>query len=132
MYNKFFRKILKNGMTLIFEKRNLPVVSIGIAVRCGGVNESLSERGISHFIEHMLYKGTKNRTSKQISQQIEKNGGVMNGFTEEQMTAFWCKMPSDKLKVALDVLSDMAKNPLFDAKEMEKERKVIFEEMKIY
>lgn len=119
-------------MTLIFEERDLPIVSVGIAVRYGGVNESLSERGISHFIEHMLYKGTKNRTYKQISQEIEKNGGVMNGFTDEQITAFWCKMPSDKLHIALDVLSDMVKNPLFDAKEMEKERKVIFEEMEIY
>lgn len=119
-------------MTIIFEKRSLPVVSAGIAVRYGGINESLSERGIAHFIEHMLYKGTKKRTSKQISQQIEKNGGIMNGFTEEQITAFWCKMPSDKLNVALDVLTDMVKNPLLDAKEMEKERKIIFEEMKIY
>lgn len=119
-------------MTLVFEERALPIVSVGIAVRYGGVNEPLSEKGIAHFIEHMLYKGTKNRTSKQISQEIEKNGGVMNGFTEEQMTAFWCKMPSDKLNIALDVLSDMVKSPLFDAKELEKERKVIFEEMKIY
>lgn len=132
MHKKFYRKILKNGMTLIFEERALPIVSVGIAVRYGGINEPLSEKGIAHFIEHMLYKGTKNRTSKQISQEIEKNGGVMNGFTEEQMTAFWCKMPSDKLNIALDVLGDMVKNPLFDAEEVEKERKVIFEEMKIY
>lgn len=132
MHQKFYRKTLKNGVTLIFEKRDLPVVSVGFAVRFGGINEPLSERGIAHFIEHMLYKGTKKRTSKQISQQIEKNGGVMNGFTEEQVTAFWCKMPSDKLKIALNVLSDMVKNPLLDKKEMEKERKVIFEEMKIY
>lgn len=132
MDRKFYRKVLKNGMTIVFEKRDLPVVSAGFAVRYGGINESLSERGIAHFIEHMLYKGTKNRTSKQISQQIEKNGGVMNGFTEEQITAFWCKMPSDKLRIALDVLSDMVKNPLLDSREMEKERKVIFEEMKIY
>ncbi|MDP3992468.1 MAG: pitrilysin family protein [Nanoarchaeota archaeon] len=132
MDRKFYRKVLKNGMTIVFEKRDLPVVSVGFAVRYGGINESLSERGIAHFIEHMLYKGTRKRTSKQISQQIEKNGGVLNGFTEEQITAFWCKMPSDKLRIALDVLSDMVKNPLLDAKEMEKERKVIFEEMKIY
>jgi len=131
MHKKFYRKILKNGMTLIFEERDLPIVSVGIAVRYGGVNEPLSERGIAHFIEHMLYKGTKNRTSKQIPQEIEKNGGVMNGFTDEQITAFWCKMPSDKLHIALDVLSDMVKSPLFDAKELEKERKVIFEEMKM-
>ena len=131
MHRKFYRKVLKNGLTIIFEKRNLPVVSVGIAFRYGGVNESASERGISHFIEHMLYKGTKNRTSSQISGEIEKNGGVINGFTDEEITTFWCKMPSDKLYIALDVLSDMVKNPLFDAKEMEKERKVIFEEMKM-
>jgi len=132
MPKKFYRKILKNGMTLIFEERDLPVVSVGIAVRYGGINESLSERGIAHFIEHMFYKGTKKRTSKQISQEIEKNGGIMNGFTEEQITAFWCKMPSEKLDIALNVLSDMVKNPLFNAEELKKERKVIFEEMKIY
>ncbi len=132
MHKKFYRKILKNGMTLIFEKRDLPVISVGIAVRYGGINESSSERGISHFIEHMLYKGTKKRTPKQISVEIEKNGGVMNGFTDEQITAFWCKIPSDKLHIALNVLTDMVKNPLFDEKEIEKERKVIFEEMKIY
>ena len=131
MHRKFYRKVLKNGLTIIFENRNLPVVSVGIAFRYGGVNESASERGISHFIEHMLYKGTKNRTSSQISGEIEKNGGVMNGFTDEEITTFWCKIPSDKLYTALDVLSDMVKNPLFDVKEMEKERKVIFEEMKM-
>ena len=131
MHRKFYRKVLKNGLTIIFENRNLPVVSVGIAFRYGGVNESASERGISHFIEHMLYKGTKNRTSSQISGEIEKNGGVMNGFTDEEITTFWCKIPSDKLYTDLDVLSDMVKNPLFDVKEMEKERKVIFEEMKM-
>ncbi|MEK6840862.1 MAG: pitrilysin family protein [Nanoarchaeota archaeon] len=131
MPGKFYRKVLKNGLTILFEKRNLPIVSIGIAFRYGGVNESASERGISHFIEHMLYKGTKNRTSSQISQEIEKNGGVMNGFTDEEITAFWCKMPSDKLYIALNVLTDMVKNSLFSSKEMEKERKVIFEEMKM-
>jgi len=132
MPKNFYRKVLKNGMTILFEKRKLPVVSVAFAVRYGGINESAGERGIAHFIEHLLYKGTKNRTHKQISEEIEKNGGVMNGFTEETITAFWCKMPSDKLKIALDVIGDMVRNPLFDEKEMNKERKVIFEEMKIF
>lgn len=131
MVPKFYRKVLKNGMTLLFEKREIPVVSVSFAVRYGGVNETLSERGIAHFIEHMIYKGTKKRTYKQISNEIEKNGGILNGFTDDIITAFWCKMPSDKLDIALDVLSDMVKNSLFDIKEMEKERKVIFEEMKM-
>src|SRR3989344_5034249 len=79
----------------------------------------------------MLYKGTKNRTSKQISEDIEKNGGILNGFTDEELTAYWCKMPSKHLDIALDVLSDMVINPVFDEKELNKERKVIFEEMKM-
>ena len=132
MQQEFYRKVLKNGMTILFEKRKLPVVSVAFAVRYGGVNEQAHERGIAHFIEHLLYKGTKNRTSRQISEEIEKNGGIMNGFTEETITAFWCKMPSNKLKIALEVIGDMVKNPLFDEKELNKERQVIFEEMKIY
>jgi len=131
MAPKFYRKILKNGMTLIFEKRNLPIVSVVFAVRNGGINEKISEKGISHFIEHMLYKGTPKRNSRKIAEEIEKNGGELNGFTDETITAFWCKMPSKHLSLALDVLSDMIKNPLFDENELEKERKVIFEEIKM-
>ena len=132
MKHEFFRKVLGNGMTVMFEKRDLPIVSVAFATKYGGIHESVNERGIAHFIEHMLYKGTKKRTAKQIAEEIEKNGGELNGFTNEIITAFWCKMPSKHLNVALSVLSDMVKNPLFDAKETEKERKVIFEEMKIY
>jgi predicted Zn-dependent peptidase len=132
MKAQFYRKTLKNGMTIILEKRDAPVVSVAFAVRAGGINESLSERGISHFIEHLLYKGTPKRNAKKIAEEIEKNGGILNGFTDEIITAFWCKMPSRHLSTALNVLGDMVKNPLFDEKEMEKERKVIFEEMKLY
>jgi predicted Zn-dependent peptidase len=128
----FKRKVLKNGMTILFEKRNVPVVSVAIAVRNGGINEDLDEKGISHFIEHMLYKGTKNRSCKDIACEIEKNGGELNGFTSEEVTAYWCKMPSRHIDVALEVLSDMVNNPLFDSVEFEKERKVIFEEIKLY
>ncbi len=131
MNPKFHRKILKNGMTVLFEKRELPVVAVAFAVRNGGINESISEKGISHFIEHMLYKGTPTRDAKQIAEEIEKKGGELNGFTDEAITAYWCKIPSRHLDVALEVLSDMVKNPLFDEKELEKERKVIFEEIKM-
>ena len=131
MNPKFYRKILKNGITVILEKRSLPVVSVAFAVRCGGINESEEDKGISHFIEHMLYKGTASRSARAIAIEIEKNGGELNGFTEEQITAYRCKMPSKHLNIALNVLSDMVKNPLFDGKELEKERKVIFEEIKM-
>ncbi|MDP3758723.1 MAG: pitrilysin family protein, partial [Candidatus Daviesbacteria bacterium] len=127
----FHKKVLKNGMTVIFEKRNVPVVSVAFAVRAGGINEEISEKGISHFIEHMMYKGTKTRTSKQIAEEIEKNGGELNGFTSEEITAYYCKMPSKHLDIALDVLADIIKNSVFDEKELEKERKVIFEEIKM-
>lgn len=132
MKPKFYRRVLKNGMTIIFEKRELPVVAVAFAVRNGGINEQISEKGISHFIEHMLYKGTPTRNAKQIADEIEKHGGDLNGFTQEEITAYWCKMPSKHLKLALEVLSDMVKNPKFDEKELEKERKVIFEEIKMY
>jgi len=129
---KFQRKKLNNGMTVLFEKRENEIASVAFAVKQGGINEKTGEKGISHFIEHMLYKGTEKRNSKQISAEIEKNGGVLNGFTDEELTAFWCKIPSKHIDVALDVLGDMVKNPKFDENEIEKERKVIFEEMKMY
>ncbi len=131
MKHKFYRKVLKNGMTLFFEKREIPVVAVAFAARNGGINETIEEKGISHFIEHMLYKGTPTRNAKQIAEEIEKRGGELNGFTDETLTAYWCKMPSKHLRVALEVLADMIKNPLFDVEEMEKERKVIFEEIKM-
>jgi predicted Zn-dependent peptidase len=131
MKPKFYRKVLSNGMTIIFEKRALPIVAVAFAVKNGGINEKISEKGISHFIEHMLYKGTPTRNAKKIASEIEKRGGILNGFTDEEITAYWCKMPSKHLNVALDVLSDMIKNPLFDEKELEKEKKVIFEEIKM-
>lgn len=126
------RKVLSNGMTVVFRKRENKVVSVAFAVRFGGGNEKAEHKGIAHFIEHMLYKGTPKRNSFQIASEIERNGGELNGFTSEQLTAFWCKMPSQHIDVALNVLSDMVKNPLFDEKEVEKERLVIFEEMKMY
>jgi predicted Zn-dependent peptidase len=128
---KFHRKVLKNGMTILFEKRNLPVVSVAFAVRVGGINEEIKEKGISHFIEHMLFKGTPTRNTKKIAEEIERKGGILNGFTSEEITAYWCKIPSKHLNVALEVLSDIIKNPLFDEKELEKERNVIFEEIKL-
>ncbi len=129
---KFLRKVLKNGITVLLEQRKgTGVISIGFGIRAGGINETSAEKGISHFIEHMLYKGTTKRSSKQISEEIEKNGGILNGFTDEEATAYWCKIPSKHLNIALDVLSDMIKNSKFDETELNKERKVILEEIKM-
>lgn len=128
---KFYRKVLKNGMTIILEKRDLPVVSFTFAVKSGGIHESAGDKGISHFIEHMLYKSTKKRTRMEIVSQIERNGGDLNGFTSENVTAFYCKIPSKHFDMALNILADMIKNPLFEEGEIKKERKIIFEEMKM-
>ncbi len=128
---QFYKKKLRNGITVLFEKRELPIVAVAFAVRNGGINEEISEKGISHFIEHMLYKGTPTRDAKKIAEEIERRGGELNGFTDEAITAYWCKIPSQHLDIALEVLGDMVKNPLFDSGEMEKERKVIFEEIKM-
>jgi predicted Zn-dependent peptidase len=132
MKENFKRIVLENGFTIIFEKRETPSVSVAFAVRNGGANETCEEKGISHYIEHMLYKGTPTRNVDQIAFDIEKKGGILNGFTSEEITAYWCKMPSKHLKVALEILGDMVKNPLFDEKELDKERKVILEEIKMY
>lgn len=130
---KYFRKVLKNGMTVIFEQRKgCGVVSVAFATRYGSIDEAPGEKGLAHFMEHLFYKGTSNRSAKQISEEIERKGGILNGFTSEQITAYWCKMPSEHIGVALDVLGDMVRNPLFDQKEIEKERNVILEEMKMY
>jgi predicted Zn-dependent peptidase len=129
---RIYNKELSNGLKIIFEKRDLPIVSLAIAVRAGGINESASERGMFHLIEHMLYKGTKKRNAKQIAEEIEKRGGILNGFTEEIVTAYWCKLQSKYLETSFDVLGDMIKNSIFDQKELEKEKQVIIEEMKMY
>ena len=126
------RKVLKNGMTIVFKQRKNEVISVAFAVRFGAMNETNKNKGIAHFIEHMLYKGTPTRDARRISMEIERNGGELNGFTAEQVTSYWCKMPSKHIDVALEVLGDMVSNPKFDAKELDKERQVIFEEMKMY
>lgn len=125
------RKVLKNGMTVVYEERNSNVISVAYAVRFGGINEQDNEKGISHFIEHMLYKGNKKRGTKEIAEAFERKGGIMNGFTDEQVTAFWVKAPSKHFFGIFEVLTEMMKSPSFDAKEIEKERSVIFEEIKM-
>ena len=127
----FQRKVLKNGLTVLFEKRDLPIVSMAYAVRYGGMHEKAEEKGIAHFIEHMLYKGTPTRNAQDIAKAIEHRGGIMNGFTDEPVTAFWVKAPSKHFFSILDVLSDMVKNTKFETKELEKERQVILEEIKM-
>ncbi len=126
------RKKLKNGLTVLFEKRNLPVVTCSISNKFGSEYESGEMKGISHFIEHLVFKGTKNRTVEEISREIEKKGGIINAFTAEEVTCFWNKLPSRHLSTGISLASDLALNPLLEKEALERERKVILEEIKMY
>jgi len=105
-------------------------VSLGLFLGVGSRYEREEESGISHFIEHMSFKGTKRRPSVQeITEAIESVGGVMNASTSPEYTAYWVKVPRPHLDLALDILVDILRDPLFDPTEMEKERQVIIEEL---
>ncbi len=129
---KFFKKKLKNGITVLFEKRELPVVSACIANRFGGAFEESKIKGIAHVIEHLVFTGTKTRSNEDIAREIEKKGGVLNAFTAHEVTSFWFKLPSEHLFAGLDILTDMLKNPKFEKEKFEKEKKVILEEINMY
>jgi len=130
--DNFYRKKLGNGLTILFEKRNLPVVCSSVSVKTGSEYENEKLKGVSHFIEHLVFKGTKKRNVKQISEEVEKKGGVINAFTSEEITCFWNKLPSKHLVTSLDIASDLALGPLFEKEALERERKVILEEIKMY
>lgn len=120
-----------NGATLLYQKRNLPVTSIVIATKVGSVYERRNIKGISHFVEHLIFKSTAKRTQKEIVQEIESVGGLLNAFTSYEVTGFYAKIPSLHFYRALDVLSDMTQNPIFPSGEIAKEKKVIIEEIKM-
>lgn len=129
---EFFKRKLKNGMVVLFEKRELPLVCVSITNRFGGAYENSEIKGIAHFIEHLVFTGTKTRTHEDISREIEKKGGILNAFTSNEITSFYFKLPSEHLFSGLDILIDILKNPKFDEEKFEKEKKVILEEIKMY
>jgi len=130
---EFYRKKLENGITVIFEKRDSPnVVAVSTSVKFGAQYECKKIKGISHFIEHLVFKGTKNRNVSQIPREIESKGGIINAFTSEEITSFWNKLPSKYFNLGADVSRDLILNPLFEKEALERERKVILEEIKMY
>jgi predicted Zn-dependent peptidase len=121
---------LKNGITIIHEKNSSKSVAIEVMFKVGSNNESKDIAGIAHFLEHMLFEGTTNRKdSREIANEIEKYGGQFNAYTAGDRTAFFIKIINKKIDIALDILSDMIKNPLFDKKILEKEKKVVLKEI---
>lgn len=129
--DNFYKTILPNGMTLLFEKRKVPITSTIAATRFGGAYESDKIKGIAHFIEHSVFETTK-RTSKEINLEIEKKGGEWNAFTSEEETAFWIKMDSKHFDLSMDIISDIMLHPAFTDKNFKKEKGIILQEIKMY
>ena len=129
---KFNKTKLKNGLIILHEKRDVPVTTVMLGTRFGAIYESEKEKGIAHYIEHLCFKGTEKRNTKEIAFELEKIGGNLNAFTSEEETAYHVKLPSDYLELAMDVIFDIFFNPLFPEAEVKKEGKVICEELKMY
>lgn len=124
---------LKNGLTIVGEEiPYLKSVSLGIWINTGSRLETPTESGVSHFIEHMLFKGTKNRSAKDIARDIDNIGGQINAFTNKESTCYYVHLLDEHINIGIDVLSDMILNSTFNNKDIDKERIVILEELKMY
>ncbi len=124
---------LNNGIPVLIEQiENLNSATLGVFVKTGSKNELNGEEGISHLLEHMMFKGTETRTSKEISEIIDNVGGISNAYTSKEITAYYVQMLSSKLDIGIDVLNDMFINSTFDKESLEKEKKVVVEEIKMY
>lgn len=123
----------KNGLRIVLE--NIPAVrsvTIGIWVLTGSRNETKLNNGISHFLEHMFFKGTKTRSAQDIAEAFDSIGGQVNAFTSKEYTCFYAKVLDTHKEYALEILADMFFNSSFDEDEMEREKKVVYEEIKMY
>lgn len=130
MYKK---EVLDNGVRIITScGKDRQSFALGIWLNVGSRFESPQIWGISHFLEHLVFKGTKKYSCQQIKESIEGVGGSLNGFTSEEATCYLVKIPATYVDMAVDILSDMVINPIVPAKEVEKERTVILEEIKMY
>jgi predicted Zn-dependent peptidase len=127
------RYTCKNGVRIVLE--NIPhvrSVAIGVWIGTGSRNEDPQTNGISHFLEHMFFKGTKTRTAKEIAESFDSIGGQVNAFTSKEYTCYYAKVLDTHSQFALDVLADMFFNSSFDEVELQKERNVVLEEIKMY
>jgi predicted Zn-dependent peptidase len=133
-YNEtLHKKVYPNGFTLIFQQvDHVASVSCGLFLKKGSVDELNSEAGFFHIVEHMLFKGTENRSAKNIVESIERVGGVINAVTSREYTSYYVSVIRDELSLALNILSDMILNPLFNKQDLKLEKNVIIEEIKSY
>ncbi|MFD2443570.1 M16 family metallopeptidase [Bacillus sp. CGMCC 1.16607] len=123
----------QNGVTVVLE--NIPTVrsvAIGVWIGTGSRNENPQNNGISHFLEHMFFKGTKTRTAKEIAESFDSIGGQVNAFTSKEYTCYYAKVLDTHAEFALEVLADMFFHSTFDEEELKKEKNVVYEEIKMY
>jgi predicted Zn-dependent peptidase len=126
------REVLPNGLTVITEEmEHIRSISIGIWVKTGSRDEDLQWNGISHFVEHMVFKGTQHRSAEEIARQVDSIGGNIDAFTAKECVSFSMKVLDEHLPIALDVLSDLVLNPVFQEQDITRERGVILEEIKM-
>jgi len=127
------RLVLDNGMTLIMENTSsVRSVCVGIWVKTGAICETPANNGVSHFIEHMLFKGTKTHSARQIAEAMDSIGGQLNAFSAKEFTCFFAKVRDEHVEMVLKLLADMLKDSLFDVEEIEREKNVVVEEIKMY
>lgn len=127
---KVNKKCHKNGLECLYVRKNTEIISINIAVKVGAMNENLKEKGISHFIEHMLFKGTKNRNNEILNEELESMGGDYNAYTDYDSTVYTVSCLKEEFEKAIILLSDMLINSNFPEDELKKERSVILSEMR--
>ncbi len=126
------RTVLPNGLILLTERMDhLHSVAMGVWIKSGSRCEAAEMNGISHFVEHMLFKGTRSRSAQNIAREMDSIGGNLDAFTSKETICFNVKSLSDHVPIALDVLTDMVLNPIFALPDIERERGVILEEIKI-
>jgi predicted Zn-dependent peptidase len=126
----FAKAILDNGIRVVSQEMpDHRSVSLGIWVENGSRHESTTENGISHFIEHLLFKGTERRSAAQIAEEMDAIGGVLNAFTAKEHTCYYAKILDEDLPLAIDLLTDIFLHSVFDADEIERERSVILQEI---
>ncbi len=127
----FRKEVLSNGLTVLMEAMpHVRTLAIGIWIRRGSRHEQRTESGLAHFLEHMLFKGTERRTQAEIAQEMDEIGGQTDAFTSQEYAGFHAKVLDEHVVRAVDLLADIVSHPLFDKEELERERKVILEEMK--
>ncbi len=126
------REVLPNGLIVLSEEmQNIRSIAIGIWMKTGSRDEAPDLNGMSHFTEHMVFKGTQSRSARDIARQVDSIGGNMDAFTGKETICFNIKVLDDHLPVAIDILSDLVLNPVFDAKDITREKGVILEEIKM-